>query len=81
MSGSRRVALAGLFLLELILYGAFVAAYCLLVLHYLGFWLAEVFNANRTLYAFTALMLIVAQGILLEMLTRVLVGALRKRID
>ena len=62
------------FLVELVVYGALVAAYYFFVLHFLGDWLRHIFDTDRRLYAGLALGLIIAQGFLLEILTRLLLG-------
>jgi hypothetical protein len=49
-----------------------VTGYYFLVLHFLGGWLNQLFQSDRRLYAGVALGLIIGQGILLEMLTRLL---------
>ena len=58
--------------LEFLVYGALVTGYYFLVLHFLGGWLNQLFQSDRQLYAGVALGLIIGQGILLEMLTRLL---------
>jgi hypothetical protein len=57
------------FLIELVVYAVVVVAYYFLVLHFLGGWLKGLFDAHRLEYAATALALMVAQGIGLELLT------------
>jgi SulP family sulfate permease len=52
-----------------VLYAGFAAAYFLLVLHFQGGWMREVFDYNKILYAIVALTLVCAQGFMLEMLT------------
>ena len=61
---------------EFVVYGALVALYYFLVLHFLGASLTQLFQTDRRLYAGAALALIVGQGILLEMLTRLLLALL-----
>jgi hypothetical protein len=61
-----------LFVLELLVYAGLVTVYYLLVLHFLGPWLRDVFEHKRHVYAALALGLIIGQGFLLEALTRVL---------
>jgi hypothetical protein len=61
------------FSIEFLIYGALVAGYFLLVLHFLEGWLNQLFHQDRKTYAAVALTLIVAQGVLLEGLTRLLV--------
>jgi hypothetical protein len=67
------------FLLELVVYAALVTAYYLLVLHLLGNTLRDIFQNDRRLYAGLALALIVTQGFLLEVLTRVLLFWIKPR--
>jgi hypothetical protein len=78
-SRPKKSASLGSFLLELAVYAVFVFAYFFLVLHFLGGWLKHVFDQNKTLYAFVALALIVAQGVGLEMLTTGLLRVIRRR--
>ena len=67
------------FLLELAVYAALVISYFFLVLHFLGDWLKHLFDQRRTLYAITALGLIVSQGIALEMVTTTLLKLMHWR--
>lgn len=67
--------------LELLLYGGLVAGYYFLVLHFLGNFLKDLFDHQRHLYAAVALGLIIGQGFLLEVLTRVLLSWIEPRID
>jgi hypothetical protein len=76
-----RAAALLLFVLELILYSGLVSGYVLLVLHFLGAWLKHLFDVDRGVYAVMALVLIVAQGLLLEMVTGALVRPLRGKSD
>ncbi len=68
------------FLLKLALYAVFVVSYFFLVLHFLGDWLKQVFDENKTLYAVVALGLIVVQGVFLEMLTSAMMKVIRRRV-
>ena len=63
--------------IEITLYAALVVGYYWLVLHFLGDWIYRIFEQNRKLYAGVALGLILAQGFLLELLTRFLLGWLK----
>ena len=63
--------------IEFLVYGALVTAYYFLVLHFLGGWLHHIFQSDRALYSAVALGLIVGQGLLLEMLTRFLLGLIK----
>ncbi len=60
------------FLVEFVIYAGLVAGYYFLVLHWLGGWLNQLFATERMIYAWVALGLIVGQGALLEVLTRLL---------
>jgi hypothetical protein len=67
---------------ELLLYAVLVILYILLVLHFLGNWLFELFRDERQLYAIVALVLIVGQGYVLEIITRLLLKVIKgKRED
>jgi hypothetical protein len=69
------------FLVELLIYGVLVVGYFFLVLNFLGDWLFRLFEHNRHFYAFMALALIVGQGLVLETLTRLLLGFIKPRTD
>ncbi len=64
---------------EVIIYAGLVAAYFYLVLHFLGGWLDRLFVQDRQLYAGVAIGLIIGQGFLLEVLTRLLLGWFKSR--
>lgn len=64
------------FILEMILYGVLVVAYFLVVLRFLGEPLMELYESSLPLYAVAALILIVAQGVVLEWVTSFLVNFL-----
>ena len=65
------------YLVELVVYAALVAVYYFLVLHFMGPWLAEFYKSNRKSYAVLALSLILAQGLMLEIVTRWLLAWLK----
>lgn len=67
------------FLIELIVYAALVAAYVLFVIGLLSGWLHGLYDHNKTLYAFIALLLIITQGVVLEMVTSFLLKLIRRR--
>lgn len=69
------------FLIELLVYAALVAGYVLFVIGLLNTWLHGIYEHNRTLYAFVALFLIIAQGVVLEMVTSFLLKLIRLRSD
>ena len=66
---------------ELLVYAALVAGYYGLVLHFLGDWLLHTYERDRRMYAGVALGLILAQGFLLEMLTRWLLAWIKPRTE
>jgi hypothetical protein len=70
-----------LFVLEFLVYGALVIGYYFAVLHFLGDWLHHLFESERRVYAALALGLIIAQGFLLEMLTRLLLTLVQPRME
>jgi hypothetical protein len=65
------------FLVELILYAAFVTAYFFAVLHFLGGWLVELETHHIRIYAVVAILLIIGQAVALEALTTGLLRLLR----
>jgi hypothetical protein len=69
------------FAIELVIYAFLVIAYFFLVLHFLGQWLYEVEIHYRYLYAGLAILLIVAQAVLLESLTTFLIRLIRGRSE
>lgn len=69
------------YLLELVVYGVLVVGYYFLVLHFLAGWLHRLFTGERGIYAAVALGLIIAQGLVLETLTRWLLAWFRPRTE
>lgn len=70
------------FIIELVLYGFLVLAYFLVVLRSLGGLLMDLYQERPVIYAILALLLIVAQGYLLELVTSFLVKRLNlERMD
>jgi hypothetical protein len=69
------------FLIELVAYAVLVTIYFLAVLHLLGGFLLHLFQQDKTVYAFTALMLIIGQGFVLEILTRELLRLIRGKAE
>ena len=69
------------FLVELAVYSVLVVGYFFLVLNFLGPWLYHLFKTERRTYAALALVLIVGQGFLLEILTRLLLAFIKPRTD
>lgn len=68
-------------MLEALVYAALVAVYYLLVLQLLGNALEHLYQYDRRVYAALALGLIVAQGLLLEVLTRLLLSWIAPRTE
>lgn len=64
------------FAIEVLIYAALVVVYFVLVLRLLGEPLEKLFMDNLTLYACAALLLIVVQGAVLELLTSFLISRL-----
>ena len=69
------------FCIELLIYAGLVVAYYFLVLHLLGDWLQRLFEHERKLYAVTALILIICQGLILEVLTRLLLAFTKPKTE
>lgn len=69
------------FMLELLVYTVLVTAYYFLVLHFLGDTLKRLFVQDRRFYAVLALGLIIAQGLILELLTRQLITWIKPRTE
>jgi hypothetical protein len=67
------------FLVELAVYGLLVTVYYFFVLHLLGNGLQNLYQHDRRYYAALSLGLIIGQGLLLEILTRLLLGWLTPR--
>lgn len=67
------------FLIELVVYAALVVGYFFLVLNFLDGWLYHLFQDERRTYASVALLLIIGQGLLLEVLTRTLLALIKPR--
>jgi hypothetical protein len=69
------------FLLELLVYAGLVTIYYLSVLHFLGDTLKNFYVYDRKAYAGIALVLIIGQGFLLEILTRLLLAWIKPRTE
>ena len=67
------------FLIELAVYAVLVVGYFLLVLHFLGGWLKELFDHQRWGYAVAGLAIVLTQAALLELLTSGLLHFFRPR--
>ncbi len=75
----QKIASFAPFLVELAVYTVFALGYFFLALNLIGAWLRELFDDNRILYAMTALALILAQGVLLEMFTSALLRLIQRK--
>lgn len=69
MAVDKKRRLAGTFVAETAIYGVLVVIYFLLVLRFLGAWLKDIFDHQRALYAGTALLLMLGQGVVLELVS------------
>jgi len=67
-------------LIEIPVYAGIIVAYYYLVLSLLGSWVTHLFETDRRLYAAACLGMILAQGILLDLTTTLLLRAVRKRM-
>jgi uncharacterized membrane protein len=67
------------FAVELAIYAVLVTGYFFLVLHLLGNWLYRLETQHRVVYAFTAILLIAGQAVVLDAITSVLFRLLRRR--
>jgi hypothetical protein len=64
-------------IIEFIVYGILLIIYFFVVLRYLSDYLSDLFLNQTIVYAFLGLGLIVAQGVILEALTSLLIRMLR----
>jgi Kef-type K+ transport system membrane component KefB len=67
------------FCLELFLYAILLLAYFALVLHYLGGWFKDLYDNDRRLFAVMALVIMIAQTTLLEVVSGFLSWSVRKK--
>ena len=67
-------------LIEIPVYAGIIVAYYYLVLSLLGSWVTHLFETDRRLYAAACLGMILAQGVLLDLTTTLLLRAVRKRM-
>ena len=67
---------ARIFAIELVIYGVLLTVYFLFVLRFLNNPLQRLFNSNLVWYGLASLGLIVAQGVLLDLITSLLVHVL-----
>ena len=65
------------FVIELVVYGVLLIIYFYTVLRFLGNFLTSLYVNDLVIYAVLALVLIIAQGVLLESLTSFLIKLLR----
>ena len=65
------------FWLELVVYSILIVGYLLVVLRTLDVPLARLYAHHRVSYAFAAVLLILLQGIVLDLLTKILVDLFR----
>ena len=63
------------------LYAGLVVVYVFFVIAFLGNWLDALYEHHKIRYAFVALLLIIGQGVVLEMVTTILLRFIRRRTD
>lgn len=63
------------------LYAGLVVVYVFFVIAFLGNWLDALYEHHKIRYAFAALLLIIGQGVVLEMVTTILLRLIRRRTD
>lgn len=78
---STRSHAARSFLVELILYAGLVVVYVFFVISLLREWLGTLYERHKVGYAVAALLLIIGQGVVLEMVTTALLRLIRRRMD
>ena len=69
---------AGVLIVEILVYGALVTGYLLLVLRALSPLLLAAEQRHRVVYGIASVLLMLGQGIVLEFLTTLLVGRFRR---
>ena len=66
--------------LQLVIYGGLILVYLFGVLYFLGDWIFQIEEKSRHLYAVLSLLLIIAQGLILESLTTALLNFIHPKI-
>jgi hypothetical protein len=69
------------FLVELVVYAGLVVIYVFFVISLLRDWLDALYASHKIGYAIVALLLIIGQGVVLEMVTTALLRLIRRRVD
>jgi hypothetical protein len=69
------------FSVELVIYSILVVGYFFLVLHFLGEWLPPLFEHHKYTYAIVAVVLILVQAVVLEIVTSFLLRLLHGRSE
>jgi hypothetical protein len=67
------------FVVELLIYAMLVVTYFFLVLHYLSDWFKELFDTDRRLFAIMALVVMIGQTAVLEVVSSTLVWLVRRK--
>jgi hypothetical protein len=79
---THRTALFKSLLIETVIYALLVAGYFFLVLHFLGDWLQRLFERpNKVPYAAVTLILMLGQGMALEIVTTALLRFVRRKTE
>jgi hypothetical protein len=69
------------FVVQLAIFTALVVSYFFLVLSFFSYWLKELFDQNKLVYALVAWALIAAQAVVLEVIAAALLKVVESRID
>ena len=67
--------------IELVIYAILVVGYFLFVLHYLGEWLPGLHEHHKVIYSLVALLLILSQAVVLELVTSLILRLVRGRTE
>lgn len=78
---NKPVHAARTFLIELTVYSCLIVVYVFFVIALLGGWLDALYLHHKIRYALAALLLIIGQGVVLEMVTSVLLKLIRSRSE
>lgn len=76
---SEKIRFLQSFLVEVAVYAVLVAGYFLVVLHFLAGWVEQLYHEDLHAYAFVAILLMIGQGVVLELLTTALLRLIRAR--
>lgn len=69
------------FVVELLIYTMLVVVYVLVVLNFMSGWLKQLYDHGKTRYAVICLLLIIGQGVVLEIVTSGLLRLIRAKTE